>query len=365
MTGREIYKLFSEAYDAAFSAYVTTAEANRIFRKVVFIATDKKYLTLSEQKTFDELSPQISTENVFQVNNNKIFTAPLGIVNITFGGGNAIVTTLFPHNLITGDTVIITGTIFTAPTLTIDGTYSVVVTGTSTFTFVFAPPIGIYTQNTGQITFSKLVADYMHITSVKCKYTEPQIGLWITTTTGVSPIAIVFNQRNKFRDKSRIQLSNMTGTPAANGTWYYKQYNTIGGALYQNEDLTIKSTGGTPSPNSQGSVSYIWYNEAKPKFADRSIDPYEEATPDEPQFETADKFIKFYPANRTCTEITLAYIKIPQVFIDCTNVTRDYSLYYPEKYIYFLISVAIRLLSTELRDQLLAVETSTELQTNP
>lgn len=326
--------------------------------------SDRKYLTMEEQKTFDEIAPTITTENTFQVNNNKIFTSPSPITNITFGGGLATITTFFPHNLSNGDSVTISG-VANNLVPNINTTFAVTTVNATTFTIPYVFLSGIYTAGSGQFTFSKLVADYMHFYAVKCKYIEPQFGLWVTNTANASPIRITFNQRNKFRDKSIIQLSSMTGTPAANGTWHYKQLTTLTGELYQNEDLTIKSTGGVTSNISQGAINYVWIRDAKPRFSDRNIDPYQIGTPEMPEFENADKFLKFYPLNRTCTEINLAYFKIPVVLPDANNNTLNLTAYYPDKFLYLVGDVAIRVFSIPARDILLNQEATAEIQSNP
>lgn len=363
MTGVEFYATFKNKANASYTSFVDATKANRIFREALIKSTDRKYLTLDEQKTFDEISAIITTEQVFSINNNKIFTAPISITNITFGGGLATFTTLFPHNLVTGDSVTISGVLGLTPNP--NGVFTVIVTSTTTFTIVFVLPIGTYTAGSGQIVFSKLVSDYGHFYSVRCKFTELQIGLYVTNTAGASPIGLTFNQRNKFRNSSVIQLQNMTATPAANGVFYYRKDTNNKGRLYTDEDLTIPSTGGVTSTISQGTINYIWYNEAKEKFADRNIDPYQEATVELPLFETADKFLKFYPANKICSQITLSYFKNLTVFIDARDNTFDLSLVYPEKYQSFIMDIALRIYSIPARDILLTQESNQEVASNP
>lgn len=366
LTGFALKKYFDFKYDSAYSGgWLDTVKANRLLRETQLISTDKKYLTLDEQKIFDELTHQITTQNVFPINNNRIFTSPIAITNIIFAAGFATITTLYPHNLITGDTVTLSAVLDVLIVPNINTTWVATVLTPTTFTIPYNNAGGTYTANSGQVVFNKLIPDYMHLYSVKCKYTEPQLGLQVNSTSGTSPIIISFPVRTKFRDSSIIQLTSMTLLPAANGTWYWKTYTTTSGALYTDADLIVPSIGGIATTGNQGAINYIWYNEAKPKFADRYIDPFEVATPDSPQFETADKFLKFYPDNRVCTEATISYFKIPTVFIDTADDIYDLSLTYPERYLYFITDVAIRLLSTPLRDQLLNNMINQEIQVMP
>jgi hypothetical protein len=370
MTGQEFYAYFRQKVDLSYTNYLDPIKANRIIRNGMFLATDTKNLTLQEQKVFDEIAALIMTQKVFSVNNNQISIAPLLITNITFAGAFATVTTLYPHNLINGDTVTISGVqgnVVPTP----NGTATVINTPTTTsFTFAHIYASGAYTANTGQVVFSKMIADYMHLYSVKCKFEETQYGLKVNATNGVSPITITLSQRNKFRNSSVINLSGMTATPSANGTWYYKYLNTTSGQLYTDEDLQTPSTGGTNSTTQQGVVKYIWYEFAKPLVSTQKIDAFEKnlntyGSADLPMYETANKMLRFFPSNRACTEITVDYIAIPTVQIDCTDNTFNLSLVYPDKYLYYLIDVVARLLSMPTRDQLLNAEASQELAINP
>ena len=59
------------------------------------------------------------------------------------------------------------------------------------------------------------------------------------------------------------------------------------------------------------------------------------------------------------------YIRKPQYLIDVNDATFDYSLVYPERYIYWLVDMTIYLWSLGMRDQLLRGEFQQEVIANP
>lgn len=368
LTGRDIDLYFSQKSDISYSAYLDQTKKNRLFKNAMFVCCDKKYLNLEDQKTFDEMAALISTENVFSVNNNKIYTSPLQITNIQFNTPSvniATITTALPNNLRDGETVTISG-VLSNPALTnnINGSFVATIASATTFTIPYVYVAGTYTPNTGQVTYAEMVSDYMHLYAVKCKYLEP-LNIPVNNSSGVSPISIFFKIKNKIRSGDQIIISGATHNLAMNGTWYVKQISSVGYYLYQDADFLIPSTGGVAYSLPEGTVSKISYEYAKPNFSDRKIDQFNESEVDLPKYETANKLLKFYPTNRSCSEITLDYITVPKVFIDVTDNSTDLSLVYPEKYLYWIIDMSIKLFSTPLRDTLLNQEITQELVLNP
>ncbi len=363
LTGQDVKLYFQQRADFSYTGYLDDQKLNKMFRNGIYLACDKKYLTLEEQKTFDEMAALITTKQVYQINNNQIATAPTPIVSIIQAGLALIVTTYFPHNLVTGDLVDLSNIQGVTTTPTVNGTFSVTtITPTKFRIIINSGSAAGYVANTGQVVHAKLIADYLHIYAVRCKFIEPLLGLVATRTQGFSPINVYFSARNKIRTYQQIQLANIS---PANGTWYARQLNHTGVSLWTDADLTSPSTGGVDADGLSGRVNLVWYEDAKPKFADRNIDPYEKETVELPKFETAGKFLKFYPDNRVCSEITIAYFTKPPKELDVTDSTTDLELWYPAKFIYYMTDVILRLFSTPLRDTLLSQEVSQELIENP
>lgn len=365
MTGQEVKNWFNIKSDYAYTGYLDDVKMNQMFNNAQYVCIDKRYMTLDQQKNFDELLPLIVTQRVFPVNNNQIYTAPIAIASIVRNIGVCIVTTVFPHNVLGGDQVTFQGLI--APYLNLNGATFTVVSIVSTTVFVFSDGTGLNgttVLNTGSITTSTLIPDYIHLEAVKCKFQDTQYGVSVISTFGVSPINIRFGAKTKFRSGSQITLSGMTGTPLANGTWYVKQINSTLYELYQDEFFQVPSTGGVTYSSPQGVVNYMWYQYAKPYFSDRKIDQFEKPSVMLPKYEMSERFIKFYPQNHPCTEITLDYIRKPQYNIDVTDTSFDLTLIYPERYLFWLIDQTIYLWSLGLRDQLMKGEFEQEVVQN-
>lgn len=368
ITGKILDAYFAQRVDVAYSGFLDPVKKNRLFRNTMFVACDKKYLSLEDQKSFDEIAALISTEVIFKVNNNKIYTSPLQIVDITFNSpaiGYAEVKTMLPHNLSNGESVTISG-VLSSPALVpnINQTFTATISSQDTFYFPLVYISGIYTKNTGQVVYGELISDYMHLYAVKCRFTD-NLHIPVNISSGSSPITIFFKKKNKVRDGDQITISGMTHNTNANGTWYPKQVSSVGYQLFYDKDFQSPSTGGVGYAFPEGDVSVTTYEYAKPNFSDRKIDPFNTATVELPKYETANKCIKFYPTDKVCDEITLDYVSTPKVFVDVLDDSTDLSLYYPEKYLYFIVDMAIKLMAVPLRDTLLNQEITQELVTNP
>lgn len=364
ITGQILGQYFDQRYDAAYSGFLDPVKKNRILRNGMFVCTDRRSLDSDSQKAFDEIAQQIITNSTLTINNNRISTAPLLILSVSSAGGLYVVTTFFPHNLAQNDVVTFSDIQGTASLLNGQSVAATNITSPTTFEFTLGSASVSSLPSTGKITFSKLLSDYLHLYNVKCKFTQPLYGLSVVSTAGTSPITIRLGQNSKFRDSSLITLSSMTGTAAANGTWYTKQLNSTVYQLFIDADLQIPSTGGNIYNRPQGSVSITYYQDATPLFSDRKIDKLEQPSVEMPRYEFAEKLIKFYPLDRVCSEINIDYIRIPQVFIDVTDTTFDLSLVYPEPYLYFVVDNTIKLLSTPLRDSLLRQEITSDIIDN-
>ncbi len=361
ITGSDLFNYFRQRLDTAYTSYLDVTKANRLFRDTQFTCTDKRSLPPDSQKAFDEIAQQIITQRTFSINNNRISTAPLLITGVVSVVGIYTVTTFFPHNLVANDLVTFADIQGAANGLNGLSLNVVSIVSPTVFTVQTGALTVAGTPNTGNVTFAKMVSDYLHLYAVKTKFTQLQDGLTVVSTTGISPITVRLNYRSKFRDGSIMTLSGMTGTTAANGTWYVKQLNSTSYELYTDANLTVASTGGTPYARPQGVVSYVWYNDATPYFSDRKIDRLDSPSAELPKYEFAEKVIKFYPDDLVCSEINLDYIRVPQHFIDVSNNTFDLSLVFPEPYLYYIINSAIKSISVPLRDTTLNALVSNEI----
>jgi hypothetical protein len=325
---------------------------------------EDRYTQLPFQKSLDEEGYLITSNALFNVNNNQIYTAPLVVSNITTTG---TVTTYLPHNCNSGDTV----TIANAQGFSVNpsGPYVITVTGTNTFTIAYTGT-GTYTANSATITYANMIADYWHVLSIR-PYFEKQIyNLSVTNATNATPIVLTLSQYNQLRTGDKIVVSGIVGSPApppsnnANGTFYIKVLNNFKIALYSDQDLQVP-VAGNKNYVSGGIVSKTYWNDAKPYLPRTKISVLNTPTPDKPRFENAERFIKIYPLNVTCPKIEIDYVRQPDVFIDVADDVIDLTAYYPEKFLFHLTDVAAQMFAMPTRDPELNRMSSQQIQENP
>jgi len=352
VTGNDIYKEFLTRIDKSYSKFVDTIKLNRIFKRALVDLCDKKYLGLSTQKEYDELRYNVNTSQKFPVRSNKVAISPLVIKSLTQNGLTISVETLNEHNVLLGDQVTFSGVQGLSTVPDINGTLTVFSVPDAThFTVLFSFISGTYTPNTGKIVHKYMIADYLHLFTVKCQFSEPlkfQVEQVITST----PAQVVWTKRNNLATGEKIIISGYPTAPI-NGTFYYEALTSKKGRLWLNSDLTQGVSSGVSSQVG-GSVQRIYYNYAEPVYSDRKINVFEKAKVDSPKNETANGFLKFYPENRTCSEIEVDYFAIPNYFVDCNDTILDLESIYPAKFLYRLISEAVILYTSPSRDVLLA-----------
>lgn len=365
MTGQEFDKIFDQKTDHAFSGFLNPVKKNRLFKEAIFTAIEKKYTTLAQQKVYDELSFPIRTNKVFPVNNNQIYVNALQIVNIfQFFFAAMSVTTKLPMNLIVGDTVTFSGIEGSnAP----NGTFNVSsILSKFKFAVALIAPVSVFsfTQGTGKVIYDKLIDDYMHLLTIKTKFTQIITNINITDASKQTPVIITVDKQNNLRTGEEIEIKSVIGNTAANGVFFIKKLNSKKFSLFSDKKLTTSISGDNPYV-SGGTISRVFYNYCKPFFSDRKIGVYGQPTVSNPKFEIADNFIKLYPLDETAEEITIDYISKDIVLIDVNDNKTDLELFYPEKFLFYIMTVAAELFSESIKDQELLQTSLTETQINP
>lgn len=113
MTGLEFYQQLQQKYDKAYSQYLDNTKANRLVKEAIYRLIDKLYMSLDDQKGYDELIEFIKNDVSIAVSTGKI-TLPADYLHlfrlkftysdtITFTGGTAGEYIAPAHTLRTGD----------------------------------------------------------------------------------------------------------------------------------------------------------------------------------------------------------------------------------------------------------------------
>lgn len=348
MTGAEIYLVFQNKIDKSYSAFINPTRANRLFKESLFTAISNKNKVLDDQKVYDELKLNISTNKIVTPNNNQVYTSNLAITGVTVSGLIVKVTTGLPHNFILGDTITISGV---AATTNVNGTQTVnFLNSTTQFQFTApATPAGSYTAGTGTVTSDKIIGDYMHLFTVKAKYTNQYYGINIINALSTTPIVLTLDNLTNLRTGEQITVSGVLGNTAANGTFYIRKVNNKMVSLFADKNLqTPVASSGTYT--SGGIISRTNYQYCMYNYSDRKIGSYNTATVDSPKVELSKNLLKFYPLDETCQEITIDYLSTATVLPDVSNSSIDLEAYYPQKLLYYICDVAVDLFAKEVRD---------------
>lgn len=364
-TGSTLSLYFDQKSGSAYTGFLDNTKKNRLFKDALISLLEREYSSDYDQKQWDEITFIKKTNYVLAVNNNYIVTAPLQITTVTYTAPNFIITTLLPHGLSIGDTVVLTGVLGFTSTPALNGsTFTLTAVTTYTFTFATFGSVGTWTSGTGQVTSSLFLNDYWHLRSIKCKYSTPIYNILVTGATKTTPIKVTVDSYNNFRTGEQITISGVLGNTNANGTFYIKSLNNFTFSLYSDANLQT-AVAGNGIYTSGGVLSRTDYFYANPYISSDKIGVLNIPTTTDPYFEIADNQIKLYPMDQTCVEATIDYIRQPNIVIDVANTVTDLTTYYPEKFLFAVVNEAVVLYSNETRDLELNQTTSVDQQKNP
>lgn len=352
MTGQYISDLFDAK--KTYKGFLSTNKKNTLFREALILSIEDVYKNLQTQSNYDAILKVIKTNQIFSVNNNRIYCAPLDIINITHPSDFSL-TTALPHNMKVGDSFTIANV--AGFTTTVNGV-QVVTLITNDFTFQFAATFtgGTYAANTGQITthslsgISKIITDYNHLLAVKTKYIR-NVNVKVTKITNTTPITYTIDKRNNnIKTGELLTISGVLNNTNANGNFYVKKVNPIKFEVYYDKDLTIPVAGnGTASGSAV--IERASYKYAVPLFSQNKVSDYEVATILKPMFERGNNQLIFYPLEYSCAEVTMDYIGNTTVFIDCIDTKIDLLDSYSEDFLYSVINRSVQLFADRFSDQ--------------
>ena len=329
-----------------------------LLKRALISSVEEQYRSLIEQKNFDNISAIIKLNKVFELNNNRINTAPIDIVNIIRIGNIFVIITSTPHNMQMGDGVILQNVQGLTTTTPINGTLYALTNftlGPNVFSITTTYNAGAYVANTGQIIshqslatqVEKIAVDYNHLLAVKAKF-EQILPYGVSNITNTQPISIVLDTiNNNIVSKETINVSGVLSNTNANGNFYVKKTNRKTFTLYVDKDFAT-ATSGNGDYQGLAVIKRMFYNFAVPLISIEKISNYDDASQQIPLFERGDKQIKILPDDFVCSEITLDYISNAVIYIDVNNSVIDLTDTYPQEFLYLVISKAVQLFAGEV-----------------
>ena len=346
MTGSEAYLYTQNLIDKDYTSFFSVSKFNKFIRSALYSEINRIYRDLNVQAAYDKLSFLIKTDQTFILNNDRIPVAPILITAMGVIGTTLTITTLSPHNLIAGDQFKISNVagLTTIPTLNASHAVTTILTEYS-FVVTITSSAGVYTANTGTISYLNMIADYLHSLAMKIQVIKPYTTVSIVSAVSGTPVTITLNKKTKLRSSTIIKITN---NAVAAGTYYVKQLNDIKYTLYYDESLTLPVTA-VGSPANGGDIAIVNYNWGVPYFSDRKIDSFGIPTAIRPRYEDREKEIRCYPEG-LCTEIAIDYISLPPFDINGADTSQNLSIIYNDNFMYELINKTAELFSMSIRD---------------
>lgn len=354
MTGSEFSQYFDNKTDKSYSAFLNNTKKNALFKEALFVSIEDKYRQMGEQRDYDALLPSLKTNKVFKLNNNKIHVEPVQIVSIAPAGLTIFVLTKIPHNLITGDIAVLFDVAGITTTPAINGTdFTVTRIDDLNFSFTVSVVGGAYTPNTGRIIdhklggYQKMISDYLHILSVKTKFTQQVVSnykkLQVTKASNTQPIVLTLSTKNNnVKTPEQITVSGVGGNTNANGIFYIKRLNSNSIALYYDKELTNAASGNGDYIGG-GFISRVFYDYADVLFPTMKVSKYDFADVTDSKYERGDMFLKFYPDDVVCDEITADYLSAGLQFIDANDTAINLESYYPYEFLMYILDKSIKI----------------------
>jgi len=350
LTGNTLYRYLSQKVDSDYTSFVGgTIKANRLFLDAMMSVFEERFKGIESQQYRDDINVLINTQEVYQLNNNSIYEAPLQLTFITFQANTATVGTYLPHNLNTGNSVTFSG-VQTNINPNINTTFTVTVVNPNVFTIPFTYVSGVYLANSGTITTPNMIPNYWQIIQVNARYDVLYDGVSILSASADTPSVLRLGTRTDLRTTSRVFITGVNAN--VDGDKYLKKLNDFQFAVY-NDSFLRSPVVGLAGYTSGGTISKVYYKTCKPFLPRTKISPLGQPTPDAPRWKDSEKMLQFYPIDQTCREITIDYYKRPDVLIDVSDNTIDLTSYYNEKFLLHIVDVAATLFSIPARDEVL------------
>lgn len=361
MTGAELALLFDDKIDSSFSDNLSPQRKQRIFSNAFINTIEAKYRNLSTEKQYSEMSHLIVTDEERNVTNNRIRVRPWNVNTLVYTGIIVTFTSFSEHNLAVGDTF----TLSNAAGVTGANTTYTVQSVPNATTLVAADPgiTGTYEQGTGNITYTNMYSDFLHMFSIKCRMYKRTDGYAIYK---FRPNSLDFYRPQDIRSGDLMLIENATGIIGlpASGEVYAKGIMRLRLKLYSDQYLTSPITlSGTY--NGGGTVKKIYYRNATYFAPDRDIAQLSKPTADHPGVRTSDSFLYILPADHVCDKVKMDYLKKPDVEIIITDTTTELLDYYTQKFLDRVVDEAMSLYYQTVRAPQQVQMTDNDIVQNP
>ncbi len=363
MTGAELALLFDDKIDYSFSDNLSPQRKQRIFSNAFINTIEAKYRNLSTEKQYSEMSHLIVTDEERNVTNNRIRVRPWNVNTLVYTGTVVTFTSFSEHNLSVGDTF----TLSNASGVTgANTTYTVQSVPSATSLIAADPGItGTYDQGSGNITYTNMFSNYLHMFSIQCRMYKRSDGHAIYGFTPNVP-SLSFYRPQDIRDRDLILIENangITGLPVS-GEVYAKTTVRSTLKLYSDEYLTSPITI-SGSYTGGGTVKKLYYRNATYFAPDRDIAQLSKPTADNPGVRTSDSFLYILPEDHVCDKVKMDYIKKPDVEIVITDTTTELLDYYTEKFLQRVVDEAMSIYYQTVRAPQQVQMTDNDIVQNP
>lgn len=362
MTGQELSLLFDTRIDDSYSDDSQGAPRQRLFDDAFIRTIEDRYRGVgSTQKELDEISEVLVSSGSAVVRNNRVRVRPLPVTLITFNGTIVTFTLATDHDLQVGDSF----TISSATGLTgANGTYTA--TAVSGITVTAADPgiSGTFIPGAAKLTFSAMLADYLHMLSVKCRMRPRRNGDRISAMTTGQTTVIEFSIPTAYRSEEAIALTGALGVVGILPVMYLKKLNRYRYQIFSDQYLTTPLvTSGTYQ--GQATVKRVSTRAAVYFMPDQDISQLSKPTAMFPGVRMADSYLHILPEDQECDLISMDYIRVPSVRIDLNDAVTDLSLHYTERFLNRVVDEAIKLFYESVRDPQQIAVVSQQTQANP
>jgi len=402
ITGEYLYDKFTELGGEFAVNYISPgAQANMYFEKAIIELVEDLYLQIQDQRVKDELYGLVTTGYkipIINPNSNSIYLAPISVLSIAYaniaGTAHYAVRTLLPNNLVTGQTIALSGaTGLTGLVAGFAGSITVVSPTEFTFTQVVVES-GVYNNNSATFYVYDTVTqeplqliDYFHLLNVTTTYVKPiypPVGIptLITNASNTPTVRISFFTYNNLRSGDIITLAGFSLNTNANGTFYINKVNDLQFDLYEDSKFQIPVAGnGLYVPTDPMTISYNYTRVAKPYMPDEKISQLSNPSEDSPRYLESDLMFKFYPLPPSVLlSVSLDYLRLPMdvyranpqslfrepyTYIDTSNGVLDLSTFYHPRFLQRLPEKVLDLVGRNSRDNDLLQENQQIQQNNP
>jgi len=345
-TGLQFNQDFEQRVDKVYNDYYSPAQLRAFFNRVFQLSITSKYETLTGQKRYDQLRGLIISQKNVPASSGRVL---LQQVNITNYFSNGAFNLAYPSNASVGESIRFvlrfsnnTGTDARGTIISLSGgTPQQIITTT-----VPAIPPGA-TLVSGYAETAQSVPDYMHLLSFTPGYEFNVSSPVADIEAKPDKVEVLFSYMDSLRDGERVRMSGVVGTTSANGIKYVQQTGYKRYRLFQDEDLTIPTTGNAAYITG-GIVTRFTETKGFLNTADL-LNYIDEPTRQFPMGRITDNALFLFPP-KDLSYVLIDYIRKPPVLIDPENDTTDLTSFYSYEFLQYVIDYAAQLFDLNTRN---------------